>query len=182
MRNIGAVSIVTAAALGLAACSSSAASPRSNAGATTPTSTNATTTTTAPGRLEHWTNSGPPLKIGAPFCDGGHCLYPFTETGAFHGDLEGKHVSSGVAAVDATGKKYAVSRTTVFIGTVKGCGSGTMVFLEGETASSTGGTGHGTIAPGFGTGALRSARGDGAGVGVAGSGGITSKFTGHITC
>ncbi len=136
MRNLRSVKIVAAAAvLGLAACSSSSASPKTSAGARSLAPADTTTTTTpTPGRLLHWTNAGPPLTLLTPFCDGGHCVYPFTETGQFHGDLEGQHVSAGVTALDATGKRYAVSRTDVFTGTVKGCGTGTMVIIGDENA------------------------------------------------
>ena len=183
MRNFRPVTIVAAAVLAIAACSSSSASRNANAAARTPAPADTTTTTTTePGRLLHWTNRGPPLTLLAPFCDGRHCVYPFTETGQFRGDLEGKHVTAGVTALDSTGKRYAVSRTDVFVGTVKGCGTGTMVIIGDENANTTSGAGHGRIAPGFGTGALRTARGDGAGVGTAGPGGIHTKYTGHITC
>jgi hypothetical protein len=181
MRDFQPVAILAVAVLGIAACTSSPASPKANAGTTSAAPAD-TATTTAPGRLLHWTNVGPPLTLLAPFCDAGHCVYPFTETGQFHGDLEGKHVSAGVTALDATGKRYAVSRTDVFIGTVKGCGAGTMVIIGDENASATTGTGNGKIAPGFGTGDLRSAQGEGVGVGTAGSGGIRSKYSGRITC
>ena len=183
MHNLRSVTFVAAAALGIVACSSSSASPGSSVDAPTAVApSTAGRATTAPVRLLHWTNVGPPLKLLAPFCDSGHCVYPFTETGEFHGDLEGKHVSSGVTALDATGKRYAVSRTDLFIGRVKGCGTGTMVMIGSENANATSGTGRGTIAPGFGTGDLRNARGDGIGVGTAGPSGIHSKFSGRITC
>jgi hypothetical protein len=173
--------IIPLAILGIGACSSSSAAPRAKADPT-PTSSATTTTTTPTGRLLHWTNVGPPITLLTPHCDGGHCVYPFTETGQFHGDLEGEHVTAGVSALDSTSKRYAVSRTDLFIGTVKGCGSGTMVIIGDENANATGGVGHGKIAPGFGTGGLRNARGEGSGVGTAGSDGIHSKFSGRFTC
>jgi hypothetical protein len=183
MRNLRPAEIVAVAVLGIAACSSSAAAPKANPVTTSAASRDAATaTTTGRGRLLHWTNVGPPLTLLAPFCSGGHCVYPFTETGTFHGDLEGKHVSAGVTALDATGKRYAVSRTDLFIGTVKGCGTGSMVFIGDENANATGGTGHGAIAAGFGTGDLRNAHGTGVGAGTASSSGIHSKYSGNITC
>src|SRR5690349_13617731 len=75
MRHLRAITIVAVAALGIAACSRSSASPNVNAGTTTPALAR-TTTSTAPGRVLHWTNEGPPLKVLAPYCVDGHCVYP----------------------------------------------------------------------------------------------------------
>ena len=161
--------------LGTTACSSSQAASTS--------APRAPTTTAVPVRTMHWTNEGPPLTLLAPYCDPArHCVYPWTERGTLHGDLEGSHVSAGVAALDTTGKHYAVSRTDLFIGTVKGCGSGTIVILGDENSTANGGAGTWEVARGKGTGALAHVTGHGTGTGTADKRGIHSVLTGALDC
>src|SRR5205085_3425315 len=74
-----------------------------------------------------WTASGPPLAIGAPSCDPtGHCVYPFTDSGTDAGDLQGSHAAGGGATADAAGSSFGTTRISVFTGSVRGCGHGTM--------------------------------------------------------
>ena len=74
-----------------------------------------------------WTASGPPLRIGAPSCDvTGHCVYPWTESGTDAGDLLGSHAAAGGATADASGHSFGTARISVFTGSVRGCGQGTM--------------------------------------------------------
>jgi hypothetical protein len=116
-------------------------------------------------------------------CDStGHCLYPGSETGTFHGDLEGTHITSGVAALATTGTRFATTRTDLFVGTVKQCGTGTMVLRGTEEATPTSGAGKWTIAAGYGSGELRNVSGHGTGVGTASAAGIQSTLTGEIEC
>jgi hypothetical protein len=70
----------------------------------------------------------------------------------------------------------------LFVGTVKGCGTGTLVLVGNENATSTGGTGTGTLVSGYGTGALRSVSGAFTGRGTVDAKGIRSTITGTIYC
>ena len=127
-----------------------------------------------------WTNEAPPIVIGVPQCDATpRCLYPWTETGVSHGDLEGTYIASGVATVSATGA-LTVVRTDIFTGTVAGCGTGTVVSHGtediGPSSSATW-----SIVAGFGTGDLVDVTGHGTAVGAAGAT-VTSTVDGVIDC
>ncbi|HTL83573.1 MAG TPA: hypothetical protein VL856_00210 [Acidimicrobiia bacterium] len=169
----------------LAGCSSS--SSESKATNTSAPSTAAVTRTTKKpaGTPVHWSNTAPPAALGQRQCGASQqeCLVVgSTENGAAHGDLEGTYFSGGSLALDTTGLKFAITRTDVFKGTVKGCGTGTLVLVGEETATPSSGVGTWKIVKGFGTGDLANATGQGTGTGGADAQGIHSKLKGVIDC
>src|SRR4051812_474207 len=130
-----------------------------------------------------WTTSGPPLTIGTPACSAaGRCTYPFTEIGTDSGDLEGTHVSAGGSALDPTGTRFAVSRVQIFTGTIRGCGTGTVVGDVTESADARGGTATWTFRAGSGTDGLAGITGHGIGAGAAGAAGMTARIRGVVHC
>jgi hypothetical protein len=129
-----------------------------------------------------WTNTAPPISIGAPKCNAaGQCLYPWTEVGESHGDLEGTYIASGVATVNVTGQ-LAVSRIDTFTGSVKGCGTGSMVVRATEDLGPSPKPSRWQVVDDFGTGDLVGIRGDGQGTGAQTATGLTSTLTGTLTC
>jgi hypothetical protein len=127
-----------------------------------------------------FTNVGPLPVFGTQICQAKHCLLPSTETGTFHGDLEGTHITGSYGVPNGAG--VAAARVDLFIGTVKGCGRGTFVALGTEEATATSGVGSADIAVGYGTGDLARLAGHIRGTGTVGADGIHSTFTGDFTC
>jgi len=180
-RNLNcSIAMFVAAAMGLfvGACSSSSGHVAS--GATLP-STSAPSTTTPPHTFHvHFTGEGPNPTLLTPLCQDQHCVIPATETGSFHGDLEGKHLVSGGSV--ANGLHFVSARAELFIGTVKGCGQGTFVMTGTEYATPQSGTGDEDIAVGYGTGALAHLSGHVHGSGGSSASGIRSTFEGDLSC
>ena len=129
-----------------------------------------------------WTASGPPLSIGAPSCDAtGHCVYPWTESGTDAGDLQGDHVAAGGATADASGHSFGTTRISVFTGSVRGCGNGTMALSVGAVTHPDGTTSEWwQVRDGFGVGDLATATGRGTGTLAAGSTDV--HYSGSIRC
>jgi hypothetical protein len=163
----------------LASCSSSATS--SGAG-TVPSSTAAVTSTTAAaGATVHWSARTVPAHLDKQCATPQRCVLLATENGTFDGDLRGTDFSGGATAFSENGH-FTVGRVDLFRGTVKGCGSGTLVFVGSELADLDGGTGEWRIAEGFGTGDLARATGHGTGKGVVEKEGFRSQWEGVIDC
>ena len=114
-----------------------------------------------------WTNTAPPIVIGAPQCNAaGQCLYPWTEAGQTTGDLQGTYIASGVASVNATGQ-FAVARIDTFTGTIEGCGTGSITLRETEDLGPAPKPTRWQVVDGFGTGDLAAVQGHGEGTGAA---------------
>ena len=182
------VVIASLALVVLASCGSddtattaSSALPPSSAAATT--TIEASTTTVLPGVEVNATASGAKSTVGDPVCDAAqHCIYPLTITATVTGDLTGTTVSQSAGAL--LGTEFAASGTQIFNGTVKGCGTGSMVMLATGRGSTTGTTTSSwIIAEGFGTGDLAKATGTGTTTLPPASSGSTSEtLAGRITC
>ncbi len=128
-------------------------------------------------------SAGPPLALGSPICDpGGRCVYSFTETATVHGDREGTTYGAGGASPDETLQHYSVSKTELFVGTVKGCGTGAYLSYITESATATDGTGVGDVVVGSGTGDLVNISGHGSGTGLVSPDGITSTYESDLRC
>jgi len=129
-----------------------------------------------------WTASGPPLRIGAPSCDvTGHCVYPWTESGTDAGDLLGSHAAAGGATADASGHSFGTARISVFTGSVRGCGQGTMSMAVNAVTHPDGTTSESWhVRDGFGAGALATAAGMGTATLAAGS--TDAHYSGFIRC
>jgi hypothetical protein len=130
-----------------------------------------------------WTNTAPPITIGAPQCSAaGVCLYPWTEAGESHGDLEGTYVASGVATANATGE-LSIVRMDTFTGTIKGCGTGTITARAVEAVNTpTPEPGRWMILDGFGTGDLAGVHGFGEATGGTTPTGLSTTLTGSLRC
>lgn len=129
-----------------------------------------------------WSNAAPPIVIGAPACGaGGRCLYPWTETGTSTGDLVGSYQAAGVATANAAGL-LMVSRTDVFTGTVKGCGTGSITFHAVEEIGPHAAPARWSTVNRFGTGALAHLRAYGTGSGAQSPTGVTSTLVGRLRC
>jgi len=109
------------------------------------------------------------------------CVLLATETGTFDGDLQGSDFSGGATAFAESGH-FVVGRTDLFRGTVRGCGSGTLVFVGTELADLHQGSGDWRIVEGFGTGDLAHATGHGTGRGTVDKDGFHSQYDGVIDC
>jgi hypothetical protein len=181
MRRLAPFAVAVLVGFGLTGCGSSG---DDNAAAPSSTVVADTTTTTTPGAREvTWSKIAPPIKLTPPFCDAEqHCVYPATSTGTFTGDLDGSVVTSGGSALDATGKRFAGGRTDLFVGTIEGCGEGTVVMVGVERATLKDGEGEWQIVEGFGTGALKNVSGHGTGKGTVDATGIRANFEGEIVC
>jgi hypothetical protein len=127
--------------------------------------------------------TGPSPTILPPFCDAAqHCVYPGTNVLHLTGDWSGDLIQGAVAV--ATASKFTSAGTNVFVGTIKGCGTGTAVLkiLETGSVSPQAGAGRWEIAAGFGTGKLASLTGSGTGVGSVKNGARISTQTGTVKC
>jgi len=109
------------------------------------------------------------------------CVLLGTETGTVVGDLRGSFFRGNAVAF---GRKshFVVGTTGVFRGTVKGCGSGTIVLVGTELADTQRGTGEWHIAAGFGKEDLAHATGHGTGHGTVSNGRFHSEWQGVIDC
>jgi len=165
----------------LAGCSSSGGSAKGTDAS--PSSTAAVTRVTAlpTGMTLHWQMdakpSVPEQKCGAPRL----CVLLGTETGRVSGDLRGTFFR-GNAAVFGKKNHFVTGTAGVFRGTVKGCGTGTLVLMGTETADIHQGTGDWRIADGFGSGDLASVTGHGTGTGTVSNAGFHSEWQGTIDC
>ena len=167
----------------LAGCSSGGGSAKATA--TSPSSTAAATRATTArtsGATVHFEMDAVPAvpeqKCGAPKL----CVLLATETGAVSGDLRGTFFRGNATAF---GKQahFVVGTAGVFRGTVKGCGTGTLVLFGTETADIHEGRGDWRIAEGFGSGDLTSVTGEGTGTGtVSKTGGFHSQWQGVLDC
>jgi len=128
----------------------------------------------------HFTGSGPLPALLTPVCKGQQCVVPATETGAYHGDIEGTHVTAGGTVT--LGVHFVSARADLVTGTVKGCGTGTFVLISTEEATPTAGTGTGDIAVGYGTGDLAHLSGHVSGTGTVGADGIHTTYEGDLFC
>ena len=128
-------------------------------------------------------SAGPPLVLGSPLCDpDGRCVYSFTETATVHGDREGTTYAAGGASPDETLQHFSISKTELFVGTVRGCGTGTYLSNVTESATPTDGTGSGDVVVGSGTGDLLNISGHGSGTGLVSPDGITTNFESDLRC
>jgi hypothetical protein len=146
--------------------------------------------TTAPagagegGRARHrtsFTSRGPAPTLGTTFCDAEqHCLFPGTRTATYEGDWVGTGIAAG-AAVAREDARFAGPVLWLFAGTIKECGSGTLVYAVLETGDAATMSGEGTwqIFKGFGTGDLADVSGRGTGAGSVSEG---SRLEGVIRC
>ncbi len=128
-------------------------------------------------------STGGSPTIGTPICDAQqHCMYPLTVTGTYSGDLTGTSISHSAGALFGT--EYAAGDTTIFTGTLAGCGTGTMVMVSTGRGTSGGkGTSRWDIFEGLGTGDLARVHGSGTTEsGPDSSGAIVVTLTGRITC
>jgi hypothetical protein len=162
----------------LAACSSSA---DGDATGTAPSSTVVTTTTAPEGTPVRWNADAIPGVPKQECNETKQCVLLGTERITLEGDLEGT-AFTGTAAAFGKNQRFVVGRTDVFRGTVKGCGSGTMVIYGTETADVRSGAGEWQIAEGFGTGDLAGVTGHGTGVGTVDNSGFHSQWEGVIDC
>ncbi len=164
----------------LAACSSSA---NGDATDTAPSSTIPVSTTTPPpeGTTVHWQADAIPGVPKQECNETKQCVLLGTERITLEGDLQGTSFT-GTAAAFGKNQKFVVGRTDVFRGTVKGCGSGTLVIYGTETADVHRGAGEWRIAEGFGTGDLAGVTGHGTGSGTVDNRGFHSQWEGVIDC
>ena len=174
----------------LAACGSddgSASEPATTTAAptTVATPTTVTTPTTVPATTLHlqWTSAGSRHVIGTPTCDATqNCLFPSSGTATWSGDIEGPLITSGTAAAVAGSANFALSRTDLFAGTVKGCGTGTFVYRAFEDGTPTSGVGEGEVVEGFGTGDLATLTGTFSGSGTVDDQGTHATLEGDFDC
>ena len=107
---------------------------------------------------------------------------PSTETGTFHGDLEGIHITAAhrppsvrqPRAPQSPDRRIHRHRQRLRQRHLRRPGT--------EEATPTTGTGSGSIAVGFGTGGLAHLAGHYGGTGTAGPTGIHSSLSGNFTC
>lgn len=111
--------------------------------------------------IEFSTTFGAPDML-APACDDdGNCVLPLTRAhGTIEGSITGRTVSGGVGTAIASGG-YSAAGVQVFVGTIEGCGTGTLVWTEYITSDGVDTTGTWTIVEGSGTGDLESVTGGG---------------------
>jgi len=162
----------------LAACSSSAKGDETG---TAPSSTSATTTAAPEGTRMQWKADAIPGVPQQECNETKQCVLLGTERVTVRGDLQGTSFT-GTAAAFGQNQKFVVGRTDVFRGTVKGCGSGTMVIYGTETADVHRGEGEWRIAEGFGTGDLKGVTGHGTGLGTVDNSGFHSQWEGVLDC
>jgi hypothetical protein len=119
----------------------------------------------------------PEQRCGAPKL----CVLLATETGVVRGDLRGTFFRGNATAF---GKEahFVIGTAGVFRGTVKECGTGTLVLFGTETADIHEGRGDWRIAEGFGSGDLTSVTGQGTGTGTVSNAGFHSEWDGVIDC
>lgn len=177
MRKLAGLVFVVVVGCGLAGCGSGS---DDNAGSPSSTEPAASTSTTTPGaRKVEWTKVGTPITLIPPNCDAAkHCVYPATSTGTFSGDLDGSVLTGGATALDASGRRFAGGRTDLFVGTIAGCGKGTVIIAGIEIATMKDGEGDWEIVEGFGTGDLE----NGTGKGTVNADGIRAGYEGEIVC
>jgi hypothetical protein len=160
-------------------CSSDKATPRAKS------RTNASTTTVAAGKRVSMEISYDAPTLLAPACgSSGACVYPLSRTTTrVTGSFTGGTVSAGAGTPKKAGGSAGVAYQ-LFTGTVKGCGSGTLVWTE--VTSSDDGTnvlGAWTIRKGTGTAGLASVAGGGRFTGKTNADGSgTAAARGRIRC
>lgn len=129
--------------------------------------------------------TGPQPTILPPLCDAQqHCAYPGTQTLQVTGDLNGKLIQASGAVSLPDGSRFTTGAINLFVGSVKGCGTGTAavrLFESGTTNPATG-VGRWEVVPGFGTDQLTALRGRGTGTGGVVDGIRKSTQTGRVTC
>jgi hypothetical protein len=93
---------------------------------------------------------------GSPQCDpAGNCVVSYTVSAALSGDLQGTFSANGLAYTQPGSSAFQFSAMGMFVGSVRGCGSGSYAIYEPlNTAGSTTVTGLDVMVPGSGTGDL----------------------------
>ena len=129
----------------------------------------------------HWELESKPGFLDKQCNPSQQCVLLATENGTVTGDLAGTTFTGSSAAFSKSGH-FASGRTDLFHGTVKGCGSGTLVFVVRELADLKGGTGDWRIQEGFGTGDLARATGHGTSTGTVDKDNFRSQWDGVIDC
>jgi hypothetical protein len=161
-------------------CSSNQATPKAKS------RTSRSTTTVAMGKHVSSEVSFDAPTLLAPACGStGACVYPLSRTTTrVKGSFTGSTVSAGAGSPTKSGGGYAGVGYQLFTGTVKGCGSGTVVWTEvTSTNDGTNVSGAWTIRNGTGTAGLASVSGGGRFTGKTNrdsSGAVTA--TGTIHC
>jgi hypothetical protein len=128
-----------------------------------------------------FTSRGPAPTLGTSFCDGEqHCVFPGTRTATYEGDWTGTGIAAGAAALGEDAN-FAGPVLWLFSGTIKNCGTGTLIYAVLETGDAAAMSGEGTwqIFKGFGTGDLADVSGLGTGAGSVSEG---SRYKGVIRC
>ncbi|HYU40031.1 MAG TPA: hypothetical protein VEM59_09375 [Acidimicrobiia bacterium] len=124
---------------------------------------------------------GPAPTPGTPFCDAEqHCVFPGTRTATYEGDWVGTGIAAGGVAIGENAH-FAGAPLWLFVGTIRNCGTGTLVYAVLETGDLAAMSGKGTwrIMEGFGTGDLADVTGNGTGAGSVAEG---SRYKGVIRC
>jgi hypothetical protein len=77
------------------------------------------------------TDTGGTVQYSDPICDqSGNCVYvTHASGGQLGGDLDGTEVGTGLTTVATTGVAV-IQQSAVFTGTVRGCGTGTVVYTN----------------------------------------------------
>jgi hypothetical protein len=107
-------------------------------------------------------------------------LFQGTRTATYEGDWVGTGIAAGGVSV-SEGARFAGAPLWLFAGTIKGCGSGTLVYAVVETGDLAAMSGEGTwqIIKGFGTGDLADVSGHGTGAGSVSEG---ARYKGVTRC
>jgi len=93
----------------------------------------------------------------SPTCDAaGNCVQGYTVTSQQSGDMQGTLTNDGTMYTAAGSSTFRVAIIGLFVGSVRGCGSGSfaLTFPLTDADQSAPFTGHDAIVPGSGTGAL----------------------------
>jgi hypothetical protein len=107
----------------------------------------------------NFVSRGPAPTPGTAFCDAEqHCLFPGTRTATYEGDWVGTGIAAGAVTLGDE-SRFAGPPLWLFVGTIKNCGTGTLVYAVLETGDLASMNGKGTwrIFKGFGTGDLSAA-------------------------
>ena len=130
-----------------------------------------------------FTSQAPPLQPLETRCDQQqHCVLPLLGTGSYSGDWTGSDVEATASSI--VGSSFVGATTAVFTGTIKSCGTGSLIVrFRGTGQAGKGGHGTWTIAAGFGSGDLTNTTGEGTWHSTtAHDSSTTGVFTGKVTC
>jgi len=136
--------------------------------------------------VQHFATTATNVVDAAPFCSPStRCVYPFTNTSSWAGDVTASQVQAG-SGVLLPGLKVKATATSVVTGTVAGCPSGGEFSLTWESdldLLTGGGTAHAYVIPGSGSGGLATIRGSLFGVVTRGADGKPqTAYTGYLRC